>query len=84
MFSSSILFSMILIFYKKYCKNKSSKTPGTPKNPAISAVIGLIAIVMPIKLPKILRKNSITAPIIPLIINFIMIFIGTTNSIPIM
>lgn len=70
-------------YYRKYCKNKSNKTPGTPRNPAIKAVIGLIAIVIPIKPPKMLRKNSITAPIMPLIINLITIFIGTTNSIPI-
>lgn len=76
--------SVNLIFYKKYCKNRSSKTPGTPKNPAINAVMGLIAMVIPIKPPKILRKNNMTAPIIPLIMNFTIIFMGTTSNIPTM
>lgn len=69
--------------YKKYCRNKRSKIPGIPKNPAIRAVIGLIAMFIPINPPKIFKKNSKAAPMIPLIMNFITIFIGTTNSIPI-
>lgn len=61
--------------------NKST-TPGTPKNPAISAVTGFIPIVSPMNPPMKFTNRRITPPIIPLIISFSIIFIGTTSSRP--
>lgn len=56
--------------------------PGIPKKPTISAVTGFIATYMPKDLPRVLRINKTTPPIIPLIMSRIKNFLGTTSSHP--
>lgn len=56
--------------------------PGIPKIPAITAVKGLITMLIPKNPPMKLAIKSSIPPKIPFIMSFIMSLIGITRSIP--
>ena len=53
-----------------------------PKKPTVNAVIGFITKDSPKNPPMKLNKSSNNPPITPLAINFTIILMGITNSIP--